>query len=344
MQSTSATSAAHIVHGLEAIIDAAAGVLAQKSLTATLDGMARALQPIVPFSSLAVYEADHEARLLVPVYAVGRWVEETLADRPGFDSSLSGAVVESGEMAHLDPWDTRLKRYTIPGTPDDEQEAIVIVPLVVGETVIGALTVWREDDRTAVVFSKDEAELIRRFATLAALAYANAQQREQLRVQALTDALTGLANRRMFQDRLKAELLRGVRDDQPVSLVVFDIDDFKAVNDRYGHPAGDAVLRNVAKIVADTARGSDIVCRVGGEEFAAILPATDADSAAIYAHRALAAVRDAQLGPHSVTASAGVAIATGDDSAEVLVRRADDCLLQAKRTGKDRVVVDARTC
>src|SRR6478752_4336000 len=97
-----ASSAIRVVHGLEAIIDAAAGVLGQKSLTATLDGMVRELQPIVPFTSLAVYEADHAARVLVPVYAVGLWVEATLSNRPGFDSSLAGQVVLSGEPLHLD--------------------------------------------------------------------------------------------------------------------------------------------------------------------------------------------------------------------------------------------------
>ena len=126
-------SATRVVRGVEAIIDAAAGVLSQKSLTATLDGMVRELRPIVAFTSLAVYEADHPARVLVPVYAVGRWVEETLADRPGFDSSLAGVVVQSGELQHLDCWDTRLKHYTIPETSDDEHEAIVIAPLIAEE-------------------------------------------------------------------------------------------------------------------------------------------------------------------------------------------------------------------
>ena len=207
-----ASSAIRVVHGLEAIIDAAAGVLSQKSLTATLDGMVRELQPIVPFTSLAVYETDHSARVLVPVYAVGLWVEATLANRPGFDSSLAGQVVQSGEPLHLDPWDTRLKQYTIPGTPDDEHEAIVIAPLIAEEVVIGTLSVWREDPAREVSFSgEEEAQLIGRFATLAALAYANARQREQLLEQARTDTLTGLPNRRVFHERLDAELARSPR-------------------------------------------------------------------------------------------------------------------------------------
>ncbi|WP_053227117.1 GGDEF domain-containing protein [Solirubrobacter soli] len=333
-------SATRVVHGLEAIIDAAAGVLSQKSLTATLDGMVRELQPIVPFTSLAVYEADHDARVLVPVYAVGRWVEETLANRPGFDTSHAGGVVQSGELAHLDSWDTRLKRYTIPGTPVDEHEAIVIAPLTVGETVIGTLVVWREEPGGPVSFSPEEAQLFRRFATLAALAYANARQREQLLEQAATDALTGLANRRVFHERLAAELARGRREGRPVSLALFDVDDFKSINDNYGHPAGDAALRGFAQVLSGQARASDVVCRVGGEEFAAILAGADAEQAAEYARRALGVTRVSALGPRPVTASAGVATAPdGSEGADELFRRADEQLLAAKRCGKDRVAV-----
>src|SRR4051812_50163546 len=95
MQPAPLTSPTQIVLGLEAIIDAAAGVLAEQSLTATLEGMARALGEIVPFTSLAIYEADNRARVLVPVFAVGRYVEQTLADRPPFDASIGGSGVRS---------------------------------------------------------------------------------------------------------------------------------------------------------------------------------------------------------------------------------------------------------
>jgi diguanylate cyclase (GGDEF)-like protein len=335
-------SATRVVHGLEAIIDAAAGVLAQKSLTATLDGMVSALKPIVPFTSLAVYEADHAARELVPVYAVGRWVEETLAHKPTFDASLSGAVVQSGALARHNPDDLSLKRYTIPDTPDDEEEAIVIAPLRVGDAVIGTLTVWREDERDAASFSAQEAELIRHFATLAALAYANARQREQLRELASTDPLTGLPNRRTFQERLEAELARSRRDGRPLSLVLFDVDDFKSVNDRDGHPAGDAVLSGFARVLDAETRGADVVCRIGGEEFAALLPGADAEDAARYAERALARMRETALHTWPVTASAGVATTCGDRAGADLFRRADDCLLAAKRAGKDRVAAERR--
>src|SRR5919199_3621382 len=100
-------SPAQVVQGLEAIIDAAAGILAERSLDATLRGMVRALHAIVPFTSLAIYEADRRAGVLVPVFAVGRYVEATMASRPPIAGSIAGHVVESREMVHLEPGDPR---------------------------------------------------------------------------------------------------------------------------------------------------------------------------------------------------------------------------------------------
>jgi diguanylate cyclase (GGDEF)-like protein len=334
-----AASPIQVVQGLEAIIDAAAGVLAEQSLTATLNGMARALGEIVPFTDLAIYEADHRARVLVPVLALGRYVDETLADRPPFDASIGGSVVRSREMAHLELPDTDLSAYTIPDTPMDEPEALVVVPLVVGDDVIGTLSVWRVGGERPI-FTVDEAQLIRRFATLAALAYANAQQRELLREQALTDALTGLANRRSFHERLHAELARAGREDREVALILFDVDDFKTINDRHGHPAGDAALRGFAAILRDEARVSDVVCRFGGEEFAVLLPNASVADATRYAVRVLLASRVSALRPDGepLTASAGVAGSIADTAVPSdLLRIADDRLLLAKATGKARV-------
>jgi diguanylate cyclase (GGDEF)-like protein len=295
------------------------------------------------FTSLAIYEADHRARVLVPVFALGRYVDQTLADRPPFDASVGGSVVRSREMAHIEVPDPRLSRYTIPGTPLDEPEALVVVPLIVADDVIGTLSVWREGSESPS-FATEEAQLIRRFATLAALAYANAQQRDRLREQALTDDLTGLANRRHFHERLIAELARAEREARDVALVVFDIDDFKSINDGHGHPAGDAALRGFAAILRDAARVSDVVCRIGGEEFAVVLPNTSAADATRYAVRVLLASRNAALRPDGapLTASAAVAnSATGGRVGTALLRAADDRLLDAKARGKDRVEAGA---
>jgi diguanylate cyclase (GGDEF)-like protein len=326
------------VHGLEAIIDAMAGVLAEQSLESTLQAMSRALAPIVPFTSLAVFELSDDREMLVPVFAEGLWVEETLADRPSVRESISGKAVLSGEVYNLAPDHPWIREHQIPGTPDDEGEAFLVAPLMAGDRAIGTLNVWREHQNAH--FRDDEAELVRRFATLAAIAYANARQHELLRTQALTDDLTGLYNRRHFFERLNAELARRAREGTDVSLVLLDVDDFKAINDRHGHPAGDECLRQFSRAIEAESRASDVLCRTGGEEFTIILPDADTAEAARYAERVRLAVHAVQC-PAGVnlTTSVGVAAASADGAnLETLCRVADDRLLRAKQTGKDRVV------
>jgi diguanylate cyclase (GGDEF)-like protein len=344
MQTVSAT---RVVRGLESIIDAVAGVLAEQSLDATLLSMARALQGIVPFTSLAIYEVDADRNVLVPVFAEGLFVDETLADAPKMEDSITGKVVKSRQVVHLEPGHPWFGRYVIDGTPQD-LEALVFCPLVVADRVIGTLNVWREDsapghDGTIPTFSPEEAQLIKRFSMLAALAYDNARRRELLSEQARTDELTGLFNRRHFHERLAAELARAQRDDAPVGLVLLDVDDFKRVNDVHGHPVGDQVLTAFAGVLTDHVRAGDVVCRTGGEEFGVILPNADAPEAERAAERLVRAVREASwsvAGP--ITASAGVANAPEDaGTVAALFKAADECLLAAKAEGKDRVVLAA---
>jgi diguanylate cyclase (GGDEF)-like protein len=330
-------AAIRAVRGLESIIDAAAGMLAERSLQSTLREMARALRPIVPYTSLAVYEVDLARRHLQPVFAEGRWVEQTMGETPALDSSITGRAVLTGEVVSLEPDHPLLSQHHMPGTPADEREAMLVAPLMAGGRPIGTLNLWREGDDT-VCFTTEEAELARRFATLAAIAYANAGQRERLRRLALTDELTGLANRRHFLAALGTELARGRREGSSVALVLLDVDDFKAINDVHGHAAGDETLRAFAVALAEEVRGGDVACRTGGEEFAVILPGTGAEEAARCAQRLLDAVRGTPA-PAGVciTASAGVAVAGEGDTVESLFRAADERLLRAKAQGKDRV-------
>jgi diguanylate cyclase (GGDEF)-like protein len=287
----------------------------------------------VQFTSLAVYEADLEGRQLNPVFAVGRHVEQTLAFAPPLDASITGKAFMRGRLVHLEPGHPWLGSYQLPGTPDDDEEAMIVAPLVAAGAPIGTLNVWREGPKPS--FDREEAQLIRRFATLAAMAYDNARRAEQLSQLALTDDLTGLPNRRHFQEHLTAELARVGREGVPVSLLLLDVDDFKAVNDTLGHPAGDSVLVELAGVLRDGVRLADIACRTGGEEFGVILPGTDEPEARRCAERLLESVR----GAGDIRVSAGVATAPADGrTVEALFQVADDRLLAAKAAGKDRLV------
>lgn len=171
---------------------------------------------------------------------------------------------------------------------------------------------------------------------------------QELEARAFTDGLTGTLNRRRFIELAEIEVSRAQRHGQPVALLMVDLDHFKQVNDRHGHAGGDAVLRAFAVTAQSVMRGSDLLGRVGGEEFAALLPQTDLAGASALAHRLQALVRGqpAHLaaGPVGYTVSIGVAGHPGsggspDTSVEALMLAADTALYRAKDAGRDRVLL-----
>ncbi len=174
---------------------------------------------------------------------------------------------------------------------------------------------------------------------------------EKLSALAMTDALTGLWNRRAFDQALRREWKRTVRDESQLSLLLLDLDHFKPLNDEYGHPLGDECLVAVASAITDTVRASDFVCRWGGDEIAIILPGTDHAGAAKAAEKVRAAVEGLRFRLEknseewvSVTASIGVATAmTEPDKAATipqnLLQAADKALYKAKHEGQNRVAV-----
>jgi diguanylate cyclase (GGDEF)-like protein/PAS domain S-box-containing protein/putative nucleotidyltransferase with HDIG domain len=184
-----------------------------------------------------------------------------------------------------------------------------------------------------------EQEILQRFATLIELAVTSAEARRVLAERAANDHLTGLLNHRSFHERLQAEWERSVRHGRDLALVVMDIDNFKQVNDTFGHPTGDRVLSEFARRLRACGRAGDVLARVGGEEFAWLLPETDAADAIAMAERcrrAIAAEHFDEVGP--ITASLGVcddgdALGPGE-----MYQLADEALYAAKSSGRDRVV------
>ncbi|MGH8661216.1 MAG: sensor domain-containing diguanylate cyclase [Burkholderiales bacterium] len=175
------------------------------------------------------------------------------------------------------------------------------------------------------------------------LALANLKLRDTLRQQSLRDPLTGLYNRRFLEEYLVHERVRATRKNRPLSVIMLDIDHFKRVNDTFGHDAGDAVLRRMGLVLQGHVRGSDIACRIGGEEFALLLPEASLVTAYQRAERILDTVRHMQIKYRgqvlgAITISLGVAaFPKHGDTPEALIRAADQALYQAKQGGRNKL-------
>ncbi len=197
------------------------------------------------------------------------------------------------------------------------------------------------DPEDGCVPSDETMQVLEIFANVTASALENASYGAELEVRAVTDGLTGLFNHRHFQETLAGEVDRAERYGLVFSLLMMDLDLFKNVNDRLGHPRGDEVLRAVADVVRANARSSDFAARYGGEEFVMILPGTNSRQAAAFAERIAQGVRDIELGvpnPPQLSISIGMADypACGRDR-ESLIAAADSALLFAKRAGRDMI-------
>ncbi|MBI1393953.1 MAG: diguanylate cyclase [Alphaproteobacteria bacterium] len=169
-----------------------------------------------------------------------------------------------------------------------------------------------------------------------------------IQLEAMTDPLTGVKNRKTFDDAIERTVDKSRQDHVPMSLILADVDHFKRFNDRWGHQTGDQVLRLVADMMKANVKGQDVLARYGGEEFAIILPQTTRDNGILLADRIREAVgaralkkRRTNENMGNVTLSMGVATLREDDTVETIIERADRCLYAAKANGRNQVVCDA---
>ena len=313
-------------------------VLSEQDLDTLLDRVADTLAELVPHDALHIYEADNATRELVPRLARTEWEDQVMATRPGFGQGITGWAVANrrpvlANQAHLDP-----RVVIVPGTPIDP-EALISIPLVARGATKGALNIYRIGDDAS--FAAEEFELAKLFGDAAALALDNVHVRTSLELQAQTDSLTGLFNHRFFHERLRAELTRAARAHDSVALLMFDIDDFKRVNDICGHAVGDQILVAIAGALTSLVRASDIPCRVGGEEFAVIMPSCGAGDALGFARRLTARLQQQPIdAAGEVTFSVG--LAEGPEHAtnpRELVACAEAAMMTGKARGKNRIVV-----
>jgi len=205
---------------------------------------------------------------------------------------------------------------------------------------LGLLSVFSRTSK--YVFENGVSTELEALALRAGPAIENARRFREARHQADLDALTGLHNRRYFHETLARETARAQRYNRRLALTVFDLDDFKAINDRIGHLAGDTVLTEVAERVRDVVRYADVACRVGGDEFAVILPeSTLADAEQLY-RRIQAAVSSRPIThARQLLLSAGIAELRPQDDSVAFFQRADDALYRAKEGGKGRVATES---
>jgi len=221
-------------------------------------------------------------------------------------------------------------------------ESLLVLPLITkGDEAIGTFTLAsRKPDR----FSGHVRNMLGVIANQVAVSIDNAKMYRRLQELATTDGLTGLCNHREFQDRLDEMMDRARRRRSRFSLVLADIDHFKRINDTYGHPVGDVVLRRVSQMLLAAVRKVDVVARYGGEEFALLLEDTDATGALHLCERARADIMKQQFGSDNgtfqVTMSLGVAVFPEDAADKhALIARADQALYRAKREGRNRVII-----
>ena len=285
-----------------------------------------ALGPDVPRALAAAGARVQTARTLVELLQLGR---NAIPDAVVLDLAQSGA----GALAVV----KRLKEQT-------GRRHLSVVAVTAGADAgerIAALQSGADDVLSAPVLP---AELVLRLTVSARVrSHVDGLIDEVARLNelSLTDALTGVPNRRSFQDRLVDEFRRAQRYDDPLALVLLDIDHFKTINDTFGHPEGDVVLREVAGRLRHCVRETDFIARYGGEEFALLLPKTMLGGALTVAERVRSDLAGLAFHDQRVTASLGISIYPNQaiTSADALVRTADDALYTAKREGRNKVAL-----
>jgi diguanylate cyclase (GGDEF)-like protein len=304
-------------------------------------GVLDSLSQLVTYQTAAIYLLDLEvavpeegphtvtAASALPRLRAGRAFDQ------GPLHELEGAVArEDSSTAEAMREHHTIGRLTLSGA------LALAVPLRAGGRSLGALEL-----RLAEPLGEDDVKVVELLAAAAAVALQNAHLYQETQRLATTDALTGLSNYRHFHDLLVLEVQRARRMDYSIGLIIMDLDHFKQVNDRHGHPVGDLALRQVAEQLRKRLRRTDVIGRIGGEEFGAILPGDGLAEVAIVAEKLRRAVEEMPplrggmtTTPTAVTLSlGGTSLSSGAVDAELLISRADLALYEAKHNGRNQV-------
>jgi diguanylate cyclase (GGDEF)-like protein len=323
-----------MVHRMSRLLSMATGLPRVSDII--VHHMARAVG--ARLAALAVPDASGRWLSIVASYGYARGRVDHVRTDPGVE--VLGQVFKAARAVHMrgcrlaGGWPRRLRYRT---------DSLVAVPILGRQDVVGVVSVTdRVDDQP---FTREDWSVLRAFAAPAALALERERavtDAETYAHAAAVDPLSGAFNRRYFHQRLDEELQRSRRHDIPVALLMIDVDDFKSVNDAFGHLAGDAIIREVADILRRSVRVFDVCTRFGGDEFAIVMPGSGAESARAIAERIRERIdsfrsQDPALAQSRVTVSIGLATSLPVMSGRDLVECADRALYLAKRGGKNQV-------
>ncbi len=322
------------------------------------------------YVTLLLVDSEHEVRRVLEQEGV------KLAEHPALILETRQSSVASLFPGSPTPVLTQYQEHEhkhLFGEATEPPRSIVLLPLLRHQQLIGCVNIGSFSEHWFV--RGMSTDFLEHLAAVVAICLENATNLERLRSQGLTDPLTGINNRRFFDQRLTETVTSAQRSHQPLACLMLDVDHFKVVNDNYGHQTGDRVLTEIATLVRTQLRGGDVLCRYGGEEFAALLPDTEATSALEIAERVRESIANCLFTNRhgetfNITISIGVAVFIPDRSldrnpdmdlnkhsdnyssgnsddyrsaetilGEQLVGRADDNLYQCKITGRNRVIL-----
>lgn len=347
---------AQMVERLEVLYRAAHAISASLDIEELCAAIYRTVEQVMPCDDFVIDGYDPRTNEIVPIYAIEYPRKRVATEAYTADHGMGGHIVHTQEsvllnsLEEMDKSGITFEFYGSGGK--DASQSIVAVPMILHGKVAGMISA---QSYKANAYTRDDQYLLELLASHAAIAIENSRLFATVQELADTDPLTGCFNRRKFFELAEREFNRAKRYDQPLSVILMDIDEFKRFNDRFGHRVGDMVLRLVASQCRASLREVDIFGRLGGEEFVVILPETDDKQALIVAKRLCKVIESARLEEQdglfemetgkkydgealSVTISVGVA--TCDESCtsiETLMDHADRAMYSVKYGGRNRI-------
>ena len=308
------------------------------NLGVTINAMAEVAQELIPEGQCAILLLDEDRKVLRVAAGQGYQADVPYLEIP-LGHGVTGRCAETGVPQLIHDLNEIPADQYIPGVPHARSE--VAVPLLAEGRTIGVLNA---ESSHPGAFTQDHVQMLTMIGRQAAIVIRSAQLQHETRRLAITDGLTGLYNRRHFSQQLDENLRRADRYDEPMALILLDVDLFKSVNDGFGHLAGDRALQAISNVLLVTVRESDLVARIGGEEFVVLLMRANQGLAMAVAERLRAGIESLELSEPTgqivgLTASLGVAFFPDDGpDQQSMMHAADRALYQAKSLGRNRIV------